>query len=883
MEVAGWPSTCLAATVRAPIDCAGICHATKYMIAFEFEKIWFNGMRSCIAIVAAHLLTGAALAQSGWKVFDAQKPIIFHPDNNGWGLLWTTNAEEIHFQQLTLKDDPTGICQQLANTAAPRPKSSMDPICILGTSNGWDVPGVTYTTLDGLCKAGAACDCDLSTSECQAIFRQIPVPGTFSIDIRICPEGSISMGPWDKCSPVVDRWKQREKPKNSCEAEGNPIYPLLGVKAQSFDTGLGLKGFPLVLAYDSTAKLPFDDPDDVPVSVSHTAVQMLGVTWASSYHRRLLVNGGGLFVTPDRGDGRMIAFPQEAGSAVRDTVEMLPTSGKNFRYYDNADGSIENYGDGALTPGLLKTRQLADGSLYILSYSDDVTPTSIAPGPDHLIKVTDSSGRAVLMRYDAAGRPATIIGADGLSTLLEYTAAGYLAKITGPDGKSTQFLYERGDLPWALTGIVNENGTRTSTFGYDSKGRANSTQRAGGVDSRQVTWTTPPSFSTVTTITRDSFGTVYRDHFANSAQSVSVTDANGNVSVRTTKVVNGVNVMATQSLPAGAGCYASTIAADHDSRGNVLSRDDANGTRSCYAYEPTRNVQTNRVEGLAPATACAGVLAANAAVPSGARKVSTQWHPSRPLPTRIAAPKRITTYVYNGQPDPFAGGMTASCANGGSRVDGSAIEVLCKVVEQATTDENGSRGFSAAPDTTVPSRIRTYTYDAAGRTLTATDPRSNTTRFEYYSAATADAKVGDLWKQTNALGHATVFNKYDANGQPLQVTHPDGLVTNYAYDVRRRVKSITTGTETTRFDHDAAGRLTAVTAPDGSVLTYAYDDADRLSRVTDAKGNSVTYTLDNAGNPMVEQVKDATGTLVSTITRTFDALNRLQAVTGAQR
>jgi hypothetical protein len=43
----------------------------------------------------------------------------------------------------------------------------------------------------------------------------------------------------------------------------------------------------------------------------------------------------------------------------------------------------------------------------------------------------------------------------------------------------------------------------------------------------------------------------------------------------------------------------------------------------------------------------------------------------------------------------------------------------------------------------------------------------------------------------------------------------------------------------------------------------------------------VTYTLDNMGNHTGEQIKDPGGVLQRAISRSFDALNRLQQVTGA--
>ena len=51
--------------------------------------------------------------------------------------------------------------------------------------------------------------------------------------------------------------------------------------------------------------------------------------------------------------------------------------------------------------------------------------------------------------------------------------------------------------------------------------------------------------------------------------------------------------------------------------------------------------------------------------------------------------------------------------------------------------------------------------------------------------------------------------------------------------------------------------------------------------VDDGAGNRIRYTLDNAGNRTAEQIKDPSGVLQRSISRSFDALNRLQQVSGA--
>jgi len=87
---------------------------------------------------------------------------------------------------------------------------------------------------------------------------------------------------------------------------------------------------------------------------------------------------------------------------------------------------------------------------------------------------------------------------------------------------------------------------------------------------------------------------------------------------------------------------------------------------------------------------------------------------------------------------------------------------------------------------------------------------------------------------------------------------------------------------TTSYTYDNAGQMTGATLPDGSTLGYGYgyDAAHRLTGVTDAKGNTVGYTLDGMGNKAGEQVKDPAGNLQRKITRVYDALNRVQQVTG---
>jgi len=146
--------------------------------------------------------------------------------------------------------------------------------------------------------------------------------------------------------------------------------------------------------------------------------------------------------------------------------------------------------------------------------------------------------------------------------------------------------------------------------------------------------------------------------------------------------------------------------------------------------------------------------------------------------------------------------------------------------------------------------------------------------------------VGDLQSVTNAAGHVMQYTLYDKSGRLLQSIDANGATTDNQYSPRGWLTqaSVTPAGGGTPLVHRLRLRRSGAThqrnVPGQGAITYTYDAAHRLTGITDAAGNSVTYTLDNAGNRTAEQFKDPSGTLAKTITRAFDALNRSQTVTG---
>jgi RHS repeat-associated protein len=156
------------------------------------------------------------------------------------------------------------------------------------------------------------------------------------------------------------------------------------------------------------------------------------------------------------------------------------------------------------------------------------------------------------------------------------------------------------------------------------------------------------------------------------------------------------------------------------------------------------------------------------------------------------------------------------------------------------------------------------------------------TTYTYYNCNTG-AQCGQVNTITDALGHVTTYNSYNANGQPTQITDANGLVTALGYDLRQRLTDRCsgstlpgcTGGELTHLDYWPTGLLKKVTNPDGSFIEYTYDAAHRLTQIQDGALNKIVYTLDAKGNRTAENTYDPSNALRRTHTRVFDTLSQL--------
>ncbi|WP_177200916.1 RHS repeat protein [Roseateles sp. YR242] len=616
----------------------------------------------------------------------------------------------------------------------------------------------------------------------------------------------------------------------------------------------------------------------------------LGPIWFTNHHKSSLrsstPSNEGLTLH-QRANGSWKTFYTTRGY-IFDTTEIdgQPKSnanGTSLWYYDMGAEAIETHAWGAFPRGYATAVAYIDGRT--LTYTRASLP--MGSGVVSVLQsITDDSGRQVGFTYEndplEAGSMRIVSATDPAGNVygFRYGAKGQLTTFQYPDQTTRQYQYEVDGKPWLMTALIDETGSAYGRYSYDSQGRAVTTRTGTSGVQWSIDWTQAPQMNVTETFTS---GQLFRSLSFTQPSVAQLHGPDGYEETLSSTQVNGVTLVASRVQPAGAGSASATVQYDRDSEGNITRQLDANGLQSCHAFVANRHAESTRVDGLAGGTTCGTVLASNATLPTGARKVSSLWHPVWRKQVRTAEPNRITTLVYNGQPDPTNGNAVASCAPSTALLpDGSAIVVLCKRVEQATTDANGALGFNAVAQPGVAARTWSWTYDAQGHVLTETDPLDRTTTNTYYADSTADHWTGDLKSSTNAAGHVTNYLRYSALGQVLEVVDANGLSTVYTYDVRSRLTSVVQADQTTSYTYWPTGLVKQVTQPDGSTVSYDYDDAHRLVAVADNLGNRIQYTLDQRGNRTNETVQDPNGTLQRSLGRVFDALSRTQKTMGGE-
>lgn len=542
-----------------------------------------------------------------------------------------------------------------------------------------------------------------------------------------------------------------------------------------------------------------------------------------------------------------------------------------WRTDGDVNATLTSAGSGGVITGFVyvssqDATETYDASGHLLSITDRQgnTQTLTYDAQSRVASVTDPFGRKLLLGYDSQNRVASLTDPGGNTYVYAYSATNNLSSVTYPDGKILTYVYEDSALPHALTGIVDENGSRYVTWTYDDlSGLGLSSQNAGGANKVSIV-----------------FGLT----------GVIVTDANGNDTTHTYDSSLGQPQITaiTQPCPS-CNSGTSTVSFTYDANANLAGKTDATGVKTTYSYDLTRNLETSRTEAVGTPQE---------------RTITTAWHPTLRLPTQINEPNRTTTFTYDSKGNLTQRTLTA---DGQTRT------------WNYTYNANGQITQSDGPRTDV-SDITSYVYDASGNLTSITDALGHSSQITAYDAHGRPLTLQDpngLITQLSydARGRLVSRNEggeitryaYDGAGQLVKTTAPSGAFIAYTYDSAHRLtqiddeqgnkitytldlmgnrtqekvydpsgilarassnaydalnrlkKSIGSQQQTTQFQYDANGNLSRITDPLGNASTRAYDALNRLMLATDPNGGKVTYSYDSNDN--LTQIADPRGLL----------------------
>ncbi len=598
-------------------------------------------------------------------------------------------------------------------------------------------------------------------------------------------------------------------------------------------------------------------------SDSSASTHLLGQRWTNTYTRRIeyLVDRttGPIAANVSRPDGKNIKFKNVLGQWLPDAdityklVRQDDAGGVHIGWTltDSTSDSVEEYD----AKGRLLSISSLSGESVVLIYNNGIIQNN---KNDYLpTLITNEKGLSLKLAYDTSLRLSKITLPDDTGYSYVYDTSSRLIKAIFPGGTFKQYHYGEtintsgANLPFQLTGITDEKSQRYATFKYDVYGKGISTEHAGGVEKSQVVYV------------------------ANATTDATITDALGRIETRSFASMNGVRKVSAISETVAGITRTKTFTYDANGRRNI-SKDFADTTNDTD-YN-TRGLLTQQIE------------SANKAATK--RTTQTDWHASFNVPTerRVLNANNVlearSTYAYNNR-----GQITAAC-----QIDPSNSTAMAYVCGSAVDAPVGVRQSTATY--CEQADVTAGTCPTVGLTISSNGSRtdvSDISTFTYYPAddatcaaapTTCPHRKGDLWKVSNALSQVSEVLSYDGIGRLLKVRDANNVVIDMEYNARgrltaRKVRGNDNAVETddviTRMEYDATGQVVKVTQADGEFMTFVYDAAHRLTTISDAHNNSITYTLDNAGNRTAETTKDSSESIKRSLSRVYDIVGRLQA------
>lgn len=431
--------------------------------------------------------------------------------------------------------------------------------------------------------------------------------------------------------------------------------------------------------------------------------------------------------------------------------------------------------------------------------------------------LADTGNRIVRAWYTARGETAYTADAEGYVTKSDFDAKGQLTGTTRwATAITTSDTTTYSQVTAALSGA-----TETMGWQYDSLGR---TTRATDALGNYTTYTYHGATKLVNTVTRAANGT---------AQEQSVTTTTYDAAGRAIQTVSavGTSEQTTSSL-------------SYDGRGLAATGTDGRGNVTSFTYDLDGRVKaaTNALSGVTTYDYNAFGQVWRAQDPNG--NYSYTWYDKL---GRVVASRDGLGYLTTTSYTAF--GDIASTT-------------------RYMTALTGTPAIGTVPTGSGTAATTAFTYDKAGRVLTATDALNNVQSYAYnlFDRTSFTNKLGavtnyvyDRLGRLTRQGYAAVTTNYQTTGNYSGGTLVTGTaitgaenVTTYTYDAFGNVKQqvegyatslggTVTALRTTGYNYDAANQRTSVTH---DAVTVIADDMVTLSSTTPTE----QFTYDKRGN-----------------------------------
>lgn len=534
-------------------------------------------------------------------------------------------------------------------------------------------------------------------------------------------------------------------------------------------------------------------------------------------------------------DGGFVAYTYDANGQVLTATDEL---GGVTSYIYDANGQLTSVTD-------------AMGGVTAYAYDDvgNVTSVTDAMGGvtaytydkvGNIASVTDANGNMTGYTYDALGRAVAVTDANGGVTRAEYDYNGNIVKAIDAEGNATTYVYDALDR---LTSYTNAEGY-TFSFKYDNEGN--------------------------TVASTDGNGNTTRYTYDGLNRAVSSTNAEGNTAYNTYdadgRMVKSVNEEGAETA------YA------YDADGRLISMTDALGNVTAFEYD-SRNRVIKGTDAKGNATTFTYDLAGNVKSETNAKGVVTSYtYDANGNLTSMTDAAGTVTYTYD------AMNRVTSVKDRRGNTQFFTYDATDRIVQ--VKDRNGN--------------ATQYVYDGNGNIVKTIDALGTVSVFTYNKndqlistdLHRVDALNGVdsheitlyeydgrnlVTREVNALGDNTIY-VYDGNGNMVSKTDADGYVTQYSYTALDLVQKINyNGAKEVSYQYNKVGELVQMDDWTGT-NTFELDLLGRLQKMTDHKGNTVSYTYDAVGNQTGITYPDG-----SKVSNFYDAVYNLTSVIDAEK